>query len=139
MLQLRTVLIPTGILAIAALFAWLILQDYRALSADGTVAANSSVTSGASAAGTGPLVAPSVAPAARIQSPVLRSGYVIQLVPVRNGQSLYAICKQTFGECRPEILREIIKINPSISDPNRILSGKKVAVPVLLPNSADNK
>jgi len=133
--KLRTVFISVAICAIVSVFGWLILQDYRALSADGAVQANSSATPTLKAA---PL---KVAPAIEIQpsAPIMESDPATRLVKVRDGQSLYAICAETFGACKPELLKKIIQINPSILDPNHILSGQKVVLPILLPNSADNK
>jgi hypothetical protein len=115
---------------IMLLFGWLILQDYRALSADGSVQANSSATPALKAA-----------PAIAIQPsvPVVKSDPATRSVKVRDGQSLYAICAETFGACRPELLKKIIQINPSISDPDHITAGQKIVLPILLPNSADNK
>ncbi len=146
--------ISLAICAIVVLFGWLIHQDYRVLFLDNTVAAS------ANAAPTLPTVASSTrqdaskgeaaAPSSKsigvrsqirsktaIESPRASAG--VRLVPVREGQSLSSICAERFGECRPEVLREIIKINPSITDPNHIVSGQKVAVPVFSPNSIDNK
>jgi general secretion pathway protein A len=151
--KVRAVIIAAGVCAAVSIFTWLILQDYRTLSAHRTVAANSSapwVAPAASsvAAVTAANVQPDVsspvlraaAPAVGVQTSVAvsRSSYTTRLVPVRDGQSLYSICTESFGECRPKLLREIIKINPSISDPNHIVSGQKVAVPVFLPNSVDD-
>ncbi len=149
----KMVAIPVVVCAIVAMFAWLIEQDYHALSADSTVAANSSVgpTSPGSASMTRPdvpkveavpsSVSTGMIPEAQVKTPVesSRSNADVRLVPVREGQSLYSICEESFGECRPEVFREIIKINPSITDPNHIVSGQKVAIPVSVPNSVDNK
>lgn len=148
----RVVAIAVAGCAIVPLFAWLIWQDYRALSAEDIVGANSGATPTATvtpavtravdpAAAAVSAITPTVAPADPAQTPVsvLRPGHTIRFVPVRNGQSLYSICEEAFGECRPEIFREIIKVNPSISDPNHIVSGQKVAIPILPPDSANNK
>jgi type II secretory pathway predicted ATPase ExeA len=131
--KLRAVSVLAAICAIVSLFGWLILQEYRTLSSEGAVHANSNAT---------PAV--TVAPAVPIQSlapiaPIVRSVSGTRPVKVRDGQSLYAICAETYGACRPELLRKIIKINPSISDPNHIESGQKVVLPILLPSAADNK
>jgi hypothetical protein len=148
--KVRMVGIPVAVCGIAALFGWLLWQDYRALSAENTVTANSSVTAPAPitqvdhrvAAPTGATaIVPAAAPMgpAQAQAPFSRPGNSIRFVPVREGQSLYAICAETFGECRPEVFKEIIRINPSISDPNHIVSGQKVAIPVLPSASVENK
>jgi len=148
----RAVAIAVAACAIVPLFGWLIWQDYRALSAEETVGANSSATPAVAAtpavtravgpaAATVSAITPTVAPADPAQTlvPVLRPGHRTRFVPVRDGQSLYSICEEAFGKCRPEILREIIKINPLISDPNHIVSGQKIAIPVFPADTVDKK
>jgi type II secretory pathway predicted ATPase ExeA len=130
--RLRAVSLSVAVCAIVVLFSWLIVQDYRALSADGAVQANSSATLPAKPA-------PAVAIATQPSVPVVEANTGTRMVQVRNGQSLYAICEETYRACSPELLKKIVKINPSISDPNHIVSGQKVSLPILLPNSADNK
>jgi len=152
--KVKAIAIPLAVCAIVALFTWLILHDFHALSADTTVAANSNVTTTPPVA---PAITRTVAPIAipaesssvvnsaaseerlKKSDATSRSYSGTKLVPVRAGQSLYSICEQSFGKCGPELLREIIRINPSIEDPDHIVSGQKVAIPVLFPNSADNK
>jgi type II secretory pathway predicted ATPase ExeA len=128
--KLRAVSVLAAICAIVSLFGWLILQEYRTLSSEGAVQAKSSAT---------PVV--TVAPTVPIQplAPIVGSVSGTRPVKVRDGQSLYAICTEIYGACRPELLKKIIKINPSISDPNHIESGQKIVLPILLPNAADNK
>lgn len=140
--------------AIVALFGWLIQQDYRVHSLDNTVAASANavptlptvVSSTREDATKGEAVAPSsvsigvasgIHAETAVESPRANAG--MRFVPVREGQSLSSICAQRFGQCRPEVLREIIKINPSITDPNHIVSGQKVAIPASFPNSTDNR
>jgi len=53
-----------------------------------------------------------------------------RLVKARDGQSLYDICFENFGSCRPEILREIVRINPWLCDPDHIESGQDIALPI---------
>jgi general secretion pathway protein A len=57
-----------------------------------------------------------------------------QWVKVLRGQSLSGICAEVFGVCHPEMLREIIRINSSIIDPDHIRPGERVSIP--LPMSA---
>lgn len=52
-----------------------------------------------------------------------------RLVQAREGQSLYDICFENFGSCHPEILREIVRINPWLCDPDHIESGQSIALP----------
>jgi hypothetical protein len=146
----RSVVIPAILCAVLPLFAWLIWQDYRALSNEAPLGAEASPLPAAKPArevtqAVNSTPAPSIAPkvasgeSAQAQVSPASAGHGIKLVPVRAGQSLFSICEETFQECRPEVFREIIKINPSISDPNHIVSGQKVAVPVFLADSTDNK
>jgi general secretion pathway protein A len=140
--------------AIVVLFGWLIQQNHRVLSLDNTVAASANTaptlptvaSSTRQDASKGEAAAPSSV-SLGVTSPIhaktavesQRANAGVRFVPVREGQSLSSICAKSFGECRPEVLREIIKINPSITDPNHIVSGQKVAIPVLSPNSINNK
>jgi len=145
--KIRAGTILVAVCAVVALFAWLIQKDYHVLFADSTVAANSAAVPNKpsvntsvdhtgvareSAAASSSLAA-QVSPEAQVKPPVDPQGSnaTMRLVPVRDGQSLYSICVESFGACRPEVLREIIKINPSITDPNHIVSGQKVAIPAL--------
>jgi len=145
----RVVAIRIAVCAILLLSAWLIWQAFRTFSSEGTVGANSTANGTTALPPAVPrAVDPAAVPAAStpasadpLQAPVsvLRPGHPIRFVPVREGQSLYSICAETFGECRPEVFKEIIKINPSISDPNHIVSGQRIAVPILLADSVVSK
>ena len=165
----RVVGIAVAGCVLVPLLAWLIWKDYRTFSTENIVGAHSSAATAPSAATrtANPAAAaisavpPAVAPADTVQTPVSApppgqtvpgqtvagqtvagqtvAGQTVRFVPVRDGQSLYAICEEAFGKCRPEILREIIKINSSISNPNRIMSGQKVAIPILSPGATDSK
>jgi len=55
----------------------------------------------------------------------------MQVIKVRQGQSLSMICTENYGRCEPRLLNRIIRLNPSISDPNYIRMGEKVLLPVL--------
>jgi len=147
-------IISAAACAIVVLFGLLIQQAFRVVSLDNPVAASSNATptlpASASATRTdvpkaeavaASSVSAGLAPHEQVKTPVesLSPHANVRLVPVREGQSLYSICGESFGECRPELLKEIIKINPSITDPNHIVSGQKVAIPVLFPNSIENK
>jgi len=140
--KLRTASVLAAACAIILVFSWLIMQDYRALKADGTVQASPNPTAAAKIPP--PPVMPIQAPApfpvsAPVSTPVMESLAGTRSVQVRNGQSLYAICEQTYVVCRPELLKRIIRMNPSIVDPDQIVSGQKILLPVLLPNSTGNK
>jgi hypothetical protein len=68
--------------------------------------------------------------------PVLALRSHTRLIEAQEGQSLYQICAQTFGGCRPAMLREIVTINSTIHDPNHIKPGQKLSVPIPVPASA---
>ena len=50
-------------------------------------------------------------------------------VRVRKHQTIYGICDETFGKCTPAILTEIMKLNPTITNPDHISDGQTVLVP----------
>lgn len=52
----------------------------------------------------------------------------ISLLQIHEGQSLYKLCAEAFGECLQEDLREMLKMNPAIRDPNRIHSGQWISI-----------
>jgi general secretion pathway protein A len=60
-----------------------------------------------------------------------------RLILVQEGQSLSEICVTNFGACSPQLLREIIRLNSSITDPNHIESGQRISLPILKPTSQD--
>lgn len=196
----------TRVLAISAiatlvvgLFGWLILQDYRALSAEKTVQANVRPETAAPAVAaqpstvdpaveafsepsTIPTTVPTIpggttgagsisgqasgqdalsgassravsgsrskprrtahkdlAPAPQKSlNPAVDSPSGTRTLEVRDGQSLFSICEQTFGECKPDVLKQIIKMNPSISNPDHIEIGERVALPSLPTSSVPN-
>ena len=193
-LNVRKLLLPAAICAIGLIFAWLIVLDYRALTADATVAANTSEAAPAAveqaptrtvAPGTNAAVTSTPAPAAgdaltpaktpadapasvsattlsikprdigadtlattatpapvnQVDTPIASSPetHPTRTVSVRSGQSLYAICAKAYGTCTPEFMKEIIRINPKISNPDRVVSGQKIALPVFDQSSGDSK
>ena len=52
----------------------------------------------------------------------------ISLVKIHQGQSLYKLCAEAFGECRQEDLREMLKMNPAIRNPSHIKSGQWISI-----------
>ncbi len=52
-------------------------------------------------------------------------------ISVAPGQTLLEICVANFGKCDPEILREIRKLNPGLSNPDHIETGQKIRLPAL--------
>jgi general secretion pathway protein A len=63
----------------------------------------------------------------------------IREVEVHKGESLSEICTRHFGEYRPAILREIVRINSSIHDPNHIEAGQRIFVPIRIPASIKSR
>ena len=53
----------------------------------------------------------------------------VRAVRVRKHQTIYGICDETFGKCTPAILRQIMKLNPTIINLGRISDGQTVLVP----------
>lgn len=51
------------------------------------------------------------------------------VVLVAPGQSLYRICAETVGNCTSEMLHEIHKLNPWLSNPDHIEAGQKIRAP----------
>jgi general secretion pathway protein A len=67
--------------------------------------------------------------------PIEKNTPVSSTVLVRTGQTLNSICTQRFGSCTPELLQQILRFNPSISDPNVIQDGQTLRLPVGLDNA----
>jgi general secretion pathway protein A len=136
-MRLQTFALVAAVCGIAMFFGWLGIQDYRVLSVGTTVQANSGQAGQAGQTGQAAFAA------AGASSPVKPSTQPQQLqarsVEVRNGQSLYDICVEGFGECRPEVMREMIRLNSSIHNPDHIESGQRIVLPAALPNSTYNK
>jgi general secretion pathway protein A len=51
----------------------------------------------------------------------------IQVTP---GRTLRGICVERFGNCNPELLQEIYKLNPRLSNPDHIESGQEILIPL---------
>jgi general secretion pathway protein A len=115
--KLRAFCVAAVSCALLLSLGWLALHWYPAISAEGSVSAR---TNDASLAGSVPI------PQTKV-------------IGVKKGQSLDEICTENFGVCRPEVLREIIRINSSIRNPDHIRSGQKISIPSLVQASAENK
>ena len=112
--------------AIVLILTWPSIEGYRAATASDPVHASSGA------------MPPSIVTPAAIHSasdtdlpshalnPVLHPQ--ISLVQIHRGQSLHKLCAEAFGECRQEDLREMLKMNPAIHDPNRIKSGQWISI-----------
>jgi type II secretory pathway predicted ATPase ExeA len=51
-----------------------------------------------------------------------------QTLTIRAGQNLYVVCKEIYGACSPQMLREMIKNNPSLGNPRNIKPGTTVRI-----------
>jgi hypothetical protein len=115
--RLRAFCAASVISACLLSLGWLALHWYPSISEESSVSAR---TNDASLAGPVPI------PQTKV-------------IDVKKGQSLVEICTENFGVCRPEVLREIISINPSIRNPDHIESGQKISIPSQVQTSAENK
>jgi type II secretory pathway predicted ATPase ExeA len=62
-----------------------------------------------------------------------------KLIQVHEGQCLSELCTANLGKFRPEDLREIVKMNPEIHDPNIIKPGQWISLPVHPTDSTDKQ
>jgi type II secretory pathway predicted ATPase ExeA len=137
--QIRLAVGLAAVCAIVAIFGKLIVLDYKAFYGDTAVqasmeparqnlqASEATALTPVSSQGVGSAVA-----ADQIGNANTRQ------ITVREGQSLYAICAENFGDCQPNLLRQILKMNPRIAHPDHIESGQKVVLPVFA-NSPANR
>jgi general secretion pathway protein A len=51
-------------------------------------------------------------------------------IRVAAGRTVLGICHQKFGRCNPDLLQEIHRLNPQLSDLDHIKSGQKIRLPV---------
>jgi hypothetical protein len=50
-------------------------------------------------------------------------------IEVRPGRTLLGICVENFGTCNPELLKEIHRLNPRLSNLDHIEPGQKILLP----------
>jgi general secretion pathway protein A len=104
------------------MLAWLALRERRAISSVASVQASSGATE---------------TPAINLTPLSGRANSILsqktKIIRVKRGQSLTQICIETYGECSANNLRQIIKVNPAIRDPDYVESGQRVAIPIALP------
>jgi len=70
--------------------------------------------------------APDAAPIAN-QEPV-GDGTTVRVMP---GKTLLGICVDNFGKCDPELLQEIHKLNPQLSNLDHIEPGQSIRIPAV--------
>jgi type II secretory pathway predicted ATPase ExeA len=123
-------------LVIVLILAWPGLEGYRAESASGPVHASSSAAILSGNTRAAKINQSKTDLFSQIRTPGLQPK--ISLVQIHQGQSLYKLCVQTFGECSQEELSEMFKMNPSIRDPNRIQSGQWISI-LVYPSDSTSK
>jgi type II secretory pathway predicted ATPase ExeA len=139
-------LIAAAACATVALFGWLAVQAYQAIAADAPKGNNVSAASSVqgSLSDSTKTSVPEVSSRSVADRQVGPDGGLLhvnqtKVIYVHEGQSLFRICEENFGECRPEILKTILKLNSSIADPDHIVTGQEISIPVLLPALQENK
>ena len=127
------VTIAAAILLVVLVAGWLFLRNGHSESADVPVSAPLSAPAQATTpADPGRTVKPAaeggLAASAQPISPI--SAPRTRLVQVRQGQSLFDICTQNYPRCLPQTMREIVRLNPSVANPDHIESGQSITLPV---------
>jgi thymidylate synthase ThyX len=123
--------------AIVLILAWPSFEDYRDASARDSVHASSSATP-SSIVTHAAIQSPSEKGLpSRALSPALHPQ--ISLIQIHQGQSLYKLCAEAFGERRQEEIGEMFKIYLAIHNSSRIKSGQWISIPVRPSDSIDKR
>jgi type II secretory pathway predicted ATPase ExeA len=113
-------------LTIVMVLMWPSFAGDRPITASGSVQASSRAAS-SSAVTSAAVIRPSDAGLLpQALNHALHPG--ISLIQIHQGQSLYKLCAEAFGECRQGDLHEMLKMNPAIRDPNHIQSGQWISI-----------
>lgn len=105
------------------LCAWLGYVDYPLLFPSAGVQASSKAVPPVASTNSGQ----SADPSPLAHSPALQhKGYV----RVRKVESLASLCQSLYGECSPQLLEQLLAINPSLLYPNRLHPGQVISIPV---------
>ena len=67
--------------------------------------------------------------ASQSPAPTLAPGIQTITVVVERNQTLDGISRQYFGESDSKLLREILRLNPDLRNPNRIEVGRRIVLP----------
>jgi hypothetical protein len=51
-------------------------------------------------------------------------------VSVKSGETLFEICVASFGQCNPELLQEIRRLNPQMKNLDHIEPGQTIQLPL---------
>jgi general secretion pathway protein A len=74
------------------------------------------------------LDAATISPSSEKQEPQpVATARTIRVTP---GRTLFGICTEKFGTCNPEILQKISRLNPRLTNPDHIESGKSIQIPL---------
>jgi hypothetical protein len=60
-------------------------------------------------------------------------------IKVRHGESLRRICAENLGRCDGETFRLLLRMNPSITNPDYIVSGQIISLPIQPAKAIDSK
>jgi type II secretory pathway predicted ATPase ExeA len=74
----------------------------------------------------------------RASDPAAPIGGRTVTVEVKPGKTFYRICVDHFGRFDPEIARQILALNPQITDLNHIEVGQRIVLPARIQNSDGN-
>jgi general secretion pathway protein A len=107
--------------AVALVFGWLAVLDYRALRADGAVEAETRVPC--------PLVSPPAFGASQAEASM--HGSPTRFLQVLQAKTLRNICAEQLHSCGLETWKEMVRLNPSIRDLDYVEAGAWVAIPAL--------
>jgi hypothetical protein len=74
--------------------------------------------------------APPVAFQTTGQTPIENESPGFQFVVVGPQDTIYEICRKYLGRADPELVQEILNLNPQISHPDQISEGQRVRLPL---------
>jgi hypothetical protein len=80
-----------------------------------------------------PAVPNPLSPAAGESSPAVPHASTVSVKP---GETLIEICVASFGRCSPELLQEIRRLNPQMSNLDHIEPGQTIQLPLSVANLA---
>jgi general secretion pathway protein A len=81
-----------------------------------------------------PLAAP--APSSSSADQKLQPLSPTSTIRLAHGRTVIGICIEKFGRCKPDLMREIHRLNPQLSDLDHIKSGQRLLIPIKQPSEA---
>jgi general secretion pathway protein A len=106
-----------------ALCTWLGFVDYKILFPKGSIEASSRATAPVLSTNDGQSTDQSE-PATSI-APQHRGS-----IRVKKAESLATLCNRIYGECSPDLMEQLLVLNPSILYPNRLHPGQIISIPL---------